>query len=296
MSRALRLFATLVLLALVLWFVAPGEVMAALRGLHAGWLALAVAGLGAQIVLSALRWALTARALGLEVRQGWAVQEYGLSVASNTFLPGGVLGDLARILRARHLGWRMATASVVIERLAGQVALGLIALVGLTLWLGALRAGLVLGVLVVGTLVLVRTFPDMAGLVRRAWTGRDVWPGQLGLSALILACNLLGFWAAARAVGVALPPVAALGVIPLTLLSMLVPLTINGWGLREGVAAALWPLFGVATAQAVAASLAFGLACMAAAGLGLLPWLLRGVRPAPASPDGQSAAPSRGRD
>lgn len=275
MMRLLRVVASLALLAGVVWLVQPAEVLGAMRGLHPGWLALAVAALVAQIFLSALRWRVTAGALGHDLPRLWALREYGLSVAVNTFLPGGVMGDLARILRARGLGWQGATASVLVERLAGQVALGVLVLGGLVVWLGAQGMGITLAV--GGAIFLsVRVWPGPAALLAQTWGAPGVWPWQLGLTVAILAVNLAGFWAAAQAVGVTLGAGAALVLIPLTLLSMLIPLTINGWGLREGVAAALWPLWGVVAAQAVAASVAFGLACMAAAALGMLPWLWRG--------------------
>jgi hypothetical protein len=57
----------------------------------------------------------------------------------------------------------------------------------------------------------------------------------------------------------------ALFLLPLTLAAMLIPLTIAGWGLREGAAAALWPLAGIAPEAAVAASVVFGIAALAAA-------------------------------
>lgn len=271
---ALRLTLTLGLLALVLWQVAPDRVLAAVLALDPGWLALAVAALAGQIALSALRWRVTAAALGHRLPRLWALREYGLSVAVNSFLPGGVMGDLARIARARFLGWAEAAGTVLIERLAGQVALALVALVGLGLWLGPL-AGVGAGLAaLVAAAVLARLFPRPARLLRRAWAAPGQRGAQAGLTLAILALNLAGFWAAAAAIGQPLPPRAALALIPLTLMAMLVPLTINGWGVREGVAAALWPAFGIAAPDAVAASLAFGLACMGAALVGLLPWAL----------------------
>ncbi len=282
MKRLVRAVLSLALLAGVIWVVQPQEVLGAMRGLQPGWLALAIAALATQIGLSALRWRVTASALGHDLPRLWAVREYGLSVAVNTFLPGGVLGDLARILRSRGLGWQGAAASVLIERLAGQVALAVLVLGAVWLWLGALGAGIVL---VLTGLVLMgfRVWPKLAGWLAKAWFGPGVWPRQLALTLAILSANLAGFWAAAQAMGVTLDAGQALVLIPLTLLSMLVPLTINGWGLREGVAAALWPLWGIGAAQAVAASVAFGLACMGAALIGLLPWLWRG-RVCPVAP------------
>jgi uncharacterized membrane protein YbhN (UPF0104 family) len=283
MKQAARLALTLGVLALVLWLAQPAAVLAALRGLQPGWLAVAIGALAGQIVLSALRWRVTAKALGHDLPQAWALREYGLSVAANTFLPGGVLGDLARILRSRSLGWQGAAASVLLERLAGQVALGLVALGGLGLWLGAKALALGLAGMA-GALGALWFAPRFRVLLARAWLRGGVWRSQAVLTFAILALNLAGFWAAAQAVGVTLGPAATLALIPLTLLAMLVPLTINGWGVREGLAAALWPLWGIAAAQAVAASVAFGLACMGAAVIGLVPWLWRRGATALAAP------------
>lgn len=272
-----RLAASLLLLALALTLAAPADVWQPLRALNPAWLGLATLLLAAQIALSALRWQVTATALGTPLPRRWALQEYGLSVAVNTFLPGGVMGDLGRIARTRQHGWRLATASVVIERLAGQLALGALTIIALALALGALRGAalIVAGAVTLG--LLARLFPGPTATLAKAWTTPQLWRAQALLTTAILAVNLAGYWAAAQAVGLALPLASAALLIPLTLLAMLIPLTINGWGLREGTAATLWPLWGIAAPEAVAASLAFGLACMGAALIGLLPWL----RPAP---------------
>lgn len=281
---ALRLVGSVALLALVLSQIGAERVWADLRKAAPLWIGLAVLALALQIPLSAWRWQVTARALGVPIDRRFALREYGLSVLVNTFLPGGVLGDLARVVRMRErAGLSVAAASVVIERLTGQIAMALAALSGVALWWGAqvgalvAVAGLGLGALVVG---LGRFLPRVQASLRQALLGADVWPRQLGLSLAILACNLFGFWAAARAVGVVLPIQAALFVLPLTLLVMLIPISLNGWGLREGAAALLWPMVGVAAEVSVAASVIFGLAVAFAALIGAVPVLLR---PAPAT-------------
>jgi len=279
MKTALRILISVAVLGAVLWVVQPRAALGAITRPDPGWLALAVGALVAQIFLSALRWRVTARALGQNLPLLWAMQEYALSVAANTFLPGGVLGDLGRIFRSRNMGWqgrgwRNAAASVVIERLTGQVAMLGLMVLALGLWWGAKGAALICATLGLCWGVL-RYWPKLRGLLGQAWCGADVWPAQLGLTLAILVANLVGFWAAAQAVGVGLEMRAALVLIPVTLLAMLLPVSLNGWGLREGVAAALWPLWGITAPQAVAASILFGLACMAAALLSLLPLLPR---------------------
>lgn len=282
MKTALRVLISVAVLGAVLWVVQPQAALGAMSRPHPGWLALAVAALVAQIYLSALRWRMTARALGQTLPRLWAMQEYALSVAANTFLPGGVLGDLGRIFRSRNMdwqghGWKGAAASVVVERLAGQVAMMGLMVLALSLWWGAKGVALIFATLGMFWGVL-RFWPKLRRLLAQAWCGSDVWPAQLGLTLAILVANLAGFWAAAQAIDVALEARTALVLIPVTLLAMLLPLSLNGWGLREGVAAALWPLWGIAAPQAVAASILFGLACMAAATIGLAPLLPRLMR------------------
>ena len=291
MRGAARLVITLGALALVAGVLGTAEIAAALRGVAPGWAALAVAALMAQIVLSALRWHLTAQALGLTITPRAALGEYFLSVLGNTLLPGGVLGDVGRAARARHrAGLEAAAQSVVIERLTGQVVLALAAAAGLMAWLwpapgawgviGGLGLGLLVAVaaLRAGEVTRDGVVQRFLRALRRVWLDRSGWRAQAGLSLAVLACNLGGFWAAAAAVGIVLPPGAALLVLPLTLMAMLLPVTINGWGLREAAAAALWPLAGTNAVAAVAASIVFGLAALLAALPGLWPLL----RPAPA--------------
>lgn len=285
MKRALRALASALVLGAVIWLVDPRAIGAQLLGADLRWMALAVALLALQVVLSALRWQLTAGALGARLPTLWAVSEYHLAVLGNTLLPGGVLGDLGRVARMRGVGgWRLAIESVVIERMAGQVALALAVLLGLAWWFlpplglpGALAVTLLaaLG----GAGLAWSLWAVMPESVRRAlaatWFARALWRGQVVLSLAVLACNLGGFWAATAATGVDLGTSAALLVLPLTLLAMLLPVTVNGWGLREAAAMMLWPMVGVHGGDAVAASIGFGLAALGAASLAILPWALR---------------------
>jgi hypothetical protein len=56
---------------------------------------------------------------------------------------------------------------------------------------------------------------------------------------------------------------------------MLIPLSFSGWGLREGAAAALFPVAGLTAAQGLATSVAFGLVFLIAVLPGLVPLWLR---------------------
>ncbi len=270
-----------VLLLALLWHLADGaQALALLAAAHPGWLAAALAALFAQTVLSALRWRLVAGRLGLALTWRQALGEYWLAQAVNMALPGGVLGDAARAARSRGpAGLAVAAQAVVLERLAGQAGLLALMLAGLAgTWalpggfdpppgLAAPLAGVLLVTAAVALLIGAGRLPGAAGRavsgLRAGWVAAIFARGarlpQTVLSLATAACNIAAFAVAARALGAGITPGAALVLVPLVLCAMLLPLALGGWGLREGAAVALLPLAGLTGAQALAASIAFGL-------------------------------------
>jgi uncharacterized membrane protein YbhN (UPF0104 family) len=290
--RALHVLVPLALVAVVLSVVGAGDVLSRLRSAEPGWILAALGACSAQTVLSALRWRLTAERLGASMSIGDAVSEYYLSSLVNTTVPGGIVGDAVRAVRTRGAaGLERAAQAVMIERLAGQVAVGSVLLFGLAVsgrpelqWIAALvAAALGAGVCAVRGAQAERVLPPAVrrflAAIRQSWFDRRAACGQVALSLLIVALNLAAFVLAARATGVALDPVDALLAVPLVLAAMLVPLSVAGWGYREGAAAAVFPLIGAGAAAGVSASVAFGAVVLVASlpGLGVL-LLRKGAR------------------
>ncbi|MFM2390922.1 MAG: hypothetical protein RLZZ437_2477 [Pseudomonadota bacterium] len=282
--RWLRLAVPVLLLA-VLWHVADGErALARLRQADLAWLMVALVALHMQTVLSALRWRHVADALGQPMARGHAVQEYYVAQVVNQTLPGGVVGDGARALRAAAPGaLPAAMAAVVLERAMGQLALlvvlgvgiGLSSTTGHMIWPQGLLPVLAVGAVGLAiAAILVGRAKGVGQLVRPVFAH----PGQVArlamLSLAIVALNLASFATTARATGTPLPPEAILTLIPLILTAMLVPLTIGGWGWREGAAAALFPLAGATPDAGLIASATYGLLILTAALPGVF-WLAR---------------------
>ena len=270
-----------------LWRLADGEgAMRLLAASQASWIIAALTALTLQTLLSALRWQLTASRLGVSLERGAAVREYYLSQIVNQTLPGGVLGDAGRAYRARSdAGFALSGLAVVVERLAGQVALFLVFAIGLLVapWVPGGVEVPVWALLLLFAIPLCFAFALRSAervlppFVRRlpeafahAVCAREVRFMQSVLSLGTALCNVAAFACCAVAVGFPLSLSAALVLVPIVLFSMLVPLTVSGWGLREGAAAALLPLAGGTVAGATAASVAFGLAVLIAALPGLL--------------------------
>ena len=245
----------------------------------------------AQVVLSAWRWRFTSRCLGLKLHMRAAVREYYLATFLNQCLPGGVLGDVNRAWRhGRGSGERRESLhAVMIERLSGQLAMFSVAFAA-AVWLVALhpemaalgsewRSGswAALVAVVVGVLLVMVFGGRLWRQVRDylAALGRDIYRGllsprvlplQIASSFLVVASYLgvfclLAFSAHDASQGglTATQMLTLLALCSLLLLAMAVPLTVAGWGVREGAAAVLWPLAGLPAEQGVALSVGYGL-------------------------------------
>lgn len=266
----------------LLWRTVDGP--AAVRSLAAAdpaWLALALAALTLQTLLSALRWQLTAARLGVRFGTAHAIRDYYLGQVVNQTLPGGMIGDAGRAYRNRGQAGLLASGqAVAFERLAGQAAVFAIFAAGFVAtslvpggidWPDALRAPLA-GFVIAGIALPTgfRAATNLPGVVGRSLTGlwralgtvlsgRGVLTAQAALSVGTAVCNLAAFAFCARAVGVDLTVAAVAALVPLILFAMVIPISLSGWGLREGAAAALLPLAGASASGGLASSIAFGL-------------------------------------
>ena len=222
-----------------------------------------------QVLLSAWRWRYTAERLGLSLDYGVAVREYYLATFLNQVLPGGVLGDVNRAWRhGEGAGKRLAAVhGVAIERLSGQLVLALVVAVSIA-WLfgsGQLTAGfwngwawLGVGILFVAIAPWLARKAGLADYLQRL--RRDLYlslldcsvlPVQIGSSLVVLSSYLGVFLCLAWGAGY-------VGLGSILLLSMVIPLTVAGWGIREGAAALIWPMAGLPAEQGVALSVGYG--------------------------------------
>ncbi|WP_192497269.1 lysylphosphatidylglycerol synthase transmembrane domain-containing protein [Halospina sp. K52047b] len=287
MKRYGRLVVSLALLGVVAMTIKPAEVVTVLQRLPPWSLVAALALSIPQVVLSALRWRYTAYRLDLPLGAGESVAAYYRATLVNQIMPGGVVGDVERAWRARHPEARTSAAahSVMIERLSGQLALVLtitallviappFALPGPQLsgqWLWGAALVLLLAI-AAGRLPRVR---DYSALLRAdVHTALFRWPApviQLALSLAVVATYFatLALLDASIATQPLTPEKLALHAC--LLLSMVLPVSIAGWGVREGVAAALWPLAGLPANEGVALSIAYGVVILLGGLPGLIP-------------------------
>jgi glycosyltransferase 2 family protein len=197
-------------------------------------------------------------------------------------LPSTVGGDVLRISRcSKDTGsTEVAFASVVIERLTGFVALPFLIFVGFAArpdlvgvgrsWLALLIAVATLVVLAI--ILLLSADPRLAGrFVHRAnWTRymgiihvgidrmrRDPRDAAAALFAAVVyqVTVVAAVYCAVHTIGLTIPNGAVLAFIPAVAMVQVLPISVGGLGVREGMLALLLHPLGVPTGQAVAVGL-----------------------------------------
>ncbi len=242
-------------------------------------------------VCSAWRWQVVARALGTDIRLPRATGAYYRSLFLNSVLPGGILGDVHRAVTQGRRGGDVAQGvrAVGWERLFGQVIQAVLTAVVLLTLPSPVRPALpyvlagIAGVAGCAALVvsvaarLGRSRPARAVRViatdlRRGLLVRGVWPQLTLASVLVVAGHTTTFVIAARIAGSTAPLGELIALLMVIQIAAGIPLSIGGWGPREGAAAWAFAAAGLGAANGVTVSTLYAVLMLVAVtpGAGLL--------------------------
>jgi uncharacterized membrane protein YbhN (UPF0104 family) len=240
---------------------------------------------------SAWRWRVAARALGVDIGLPGAVGAYYRSLFLNSVLPGGVLGDVHRaVTHGRRAGdVARGVRAVGWERLWGQVIQAVVTAVVLLTLPSPVRPALpyvlagIAGVAGCAALImcaaarrgrsrLTRAARTVVADLRRDLLTPGVWP-QLSLaSVLVVAGHTATFVIAARVAGSTAPLGELVALLMVVQTAVVIPLSIGGWGVREGAAAWAFAAAGLGAANGVTVATLYAILMLAAVapGAGLL--------------------------
>ena len=245
------------------------------------WLVLGTASLTVHFTLLLWRWNyVLVRIYGLRLGVRRLAVVLGVSEALGTALPSFVGTDIVRTLAlagAAPLG--TVAKAVMVDRVIGLLALlVMIALsapiVALTIGEGPVLA-LVAATGIGGILcysVGLKMAPHLARIpviggglsklasdVHRVSTDTRAMVVLIGCGLLVHLTSVLMFWCAARMLNGTIEFLPVLMIAPTAMLISSVPISIGGWGVREGVLVAGFALVGADTENILAASICFGL-------------------------------------
>ena len=274
------------LIAALAYHIGSGEIIGRLRTVSWETLAGATLVLATSVFFVTPRWAVILSVLGFRISWRALIGSVFLGFLFNQLLPTAVGGDVLRAWRAKQLGapWETSIYSVLLDRATGVLIslLGAAALLPVASfhqgqarleWVIAAAAGLVgFGLVIMWAFSLFRHRPIPlfarlhGGLVRlhdSIWTFAKR-PGAAfaiivlaGLNQMLPVAAILIF---ARAVGVSLPVSDIALVTFISTLAATIPISVAGWGIREGTLVYLFGLYGVRPDTAFAVSILYGFA------------------------------------
>lgn len=302
-SLVFKLAASAVLLGLLIRSLDFTRAVDVLRAVDPWLLALAVLVLVAVPAVSVPRWRAILRCLGHALPLGVIARALYIGAFFSQVLPSSIGGDAWRIWFSTRAGVPLgvATNSVLIERLVGLLAVLLCFCLTFPLLLGrvgddpvrwllwlifAACSAAVLGLAFIAISAprlerfrLLRPLAALGLALASVARSSDVplllWTGILGQLVAILAFYLINL-----SVGVPLSFIDCAATLPPGLLVALVPISLGGWGIREGALIVLLSFYDVSPEQALVTSTLFGLSLLIASTPGFFVWL---GQPAPAS-------------
>lgn len=280
------------LLAFIVLNVGPAQIVKVVSTANLQLFGLAILLALVGVVVRAWRWQILLRAVGARVPFGHTVYLYFVGSFFNTFLPTGFGGDVVRVLEiGEGASSQQAAGTTVVDRLTGFIVLFLLALVALPFSTGLLTPQTTLlivvlaGAVVAGSALLFegralrwligrfasltwlarhprlnhlygaglgwveRTYAVITACGARALAGAMFW--SLVFNLLQIAANVL----VGEALGLRVSPWTFFLFVPVATAALLVPITISGFGVREGIYIGLFGEVGVNQAQATALSL-----------------------------------------
>jgi hypothetical protein len=246
------------------------------------FLAAGIVLMGCSFVIAAWRWQRVLAVFGHRVRLRTLTKHYLAGQFVGNLLPSTVGGDVLRVSRSSTDAGNTteAFAAVVLERLTGFVVLPMLVGAGFLAMPSLFdepRSSLAL-LIAGGTVVLLAVILFLAGHPKAAgrFADHENWMRAIGAvhigvdrlrrdrrdAAVALVAALAyqitvvaSVYCAFHVVDVRIPTAAILAYVPAVAMAQVVPITIGGLGVREGLLAFLFHPLGVPTGRAVAIGL-----------------------------------------
>jgi glycosyltransferase 2 family protein len=308
-------------LALLVYLLSTTDLDALQRRVRAGdtlLLGLAMALYAAILAISTWRWRVLLEAQGYTIPLAHLSGSYLVATFFNNFLPSNIGGDVVRVRDSSRLTGSTTTslAVVAIDRILGLGALYVLALSAFIMGgpsvrglAGARSVLLALGLVFAGLAYvffrpgIARRVVSASGLGRLPWALKRfetvqsavhvyrsrvhaVWLAFLG-SVALQAIVVYYYFTVARALRIPLPLSACFLMVPLCTLVQTVPISFNGWGIRESVFILYFHQVGLGKDSALAFSLVGAGLIVLMSLSGALVWTARETTPAaPAPPPG----------
>lgn len=257
------------------------QLVSSLRMVRGIWIIAAIICIVLSIAISTWKWQEVLKAQGMELSWQELWNAYWEGQFFNNFLPSSIGGDAMRIVRVGNLSGDTAgaTASVIIERILATIGLSVTGIMGglmvrhpdyrIISIFAALIVLCTLLMMIISRGRLPAWIEKNSGRISNFLKGMQVHGNRIqGKGCQMIKVSLLSVFFQVAVVGVnycifqalhieSVGILDALYIVPLASVAAMLPVGINGYGLREGAYVALLGMYSINRGVAFVASLLF---------------------------------------
>ena len=245
--------------------------------------------------IAATRWYLIMSILDFHEKFSFYVKSYFTGSFFNQALPSSIGGDAVRILELSQRGYKKRESfyGVFVDRVVGVVGLLVLNLTANILFYGSLPLWLfqlinvitivgILGFIFLMKLHHIQFLSKYKGLdlfhrlskrISNLYQSKKLLILHTSISIVVHVASIFAIYFLARSVGINLPFEVFLVAMPPIFLLTIVPISLAGWGVREGAMVGVFIFLGAVKAEILSVSILYGLILIVSSLPGSLFWL-----------------------
>ncbi|CAI6149472.1 MAG: hypothetical protein SPLUMA2_SPLUMAMAG2_01565 [uncultured Sulfurimonas sp.] len=262
---------------------------------HGGWILVALLMQLTSTYLAAYRWFKISQLLVFKEKLSFYVQSYFKGTFFNQVLPSSIGGDTVRIidLTRKEYEKKEAFYGVFVDRVVGLVGLLLLNLLATLIFFGTFDNDfslLIIGITLSGILgfallfqlhrltfladiKFLNLFVRLANRLNSLYASRILLIKHISISVIVHLFSVLTMYGLSLALGLDLNFQTLLIAVPPVFLLTIIPISLAGWGVREGAMIGIFMLIGADQTKVLAMSILYGLLLILSAAPGAYFWI-----------------------
>jgi len=262
---------------------------------HGGWIVVALLMQLLSTYLAAYRWFKISQLLVFKEKLSFYVQSYFKGTFFNQVLPSSIGGDAVRIIDLTREGYdkKDALYGVFVDRVVGLVGLLVLNLAATLIFFGTFERDFSLLIILItlsgisGFALLfqlhrltflenikgLNLFVRLANRLNSLYASRMLLVKHISISVVVHLFSVLTMYGLSLALGLDLNFQTLLIAVPPVFLLTIVPISLAGWGVREGAMIGIFMLVGADQTKVLAMSILYGLLLILSALPGSYFWI-----------------------
>jgi len=281
MKNILKLILTIVMFYFLFQYVDFNNLLNILAKSHGGTILIALLFQLSSTYLAAYRWLLIMNLLVFKETLSYYVQSYFKGSFFNQVLPSSIGGDAVKIIDLTQKGYdkKDAIYGVLVDRLVGLVGLLVLNLIATILFYGTFDKdfSLLIIIITLGGIIgfallfhlekiaflanykFLNLFHRLAIRLNKLYANRNLLYLHIALSVGIHILSILTLYALALSIDFHMSFQTFLIAVPPVFLLTIIPISLAGWGIREGAMVGIFMLVGADETKVLAMSILYGL-------------------------------------